>query len=61
MFVIDKKGVLVYQGAIDDDPGQNKEEPVNFVEVAVTAALEGSTLAVSHHPQYGCSVKYAKK
>lgn len=61
MFVIDKKGVLIYHGAIDDDPSQDKENPVNFVEAAVTSALEGSTVQVAHHPQYGCSVKYAKK
>jgi len=61
MFVIDKNGVLVYQGSIDDDPAGNKEHPTNFVEAAVTAVLEGSTVQVDHHPQYGCSVKYAGK
>jgi len=61
MFVIDKEGVLVYAGAIDDDREGSKDNPRNFVEAAVTAALEGSTVEVSHFPQYGCSVKYASK
>lgn len=61
MFVIDKEGVLVYEGAIDDDPSGSKDEATNFVEAAVTAALAGEEIKVAHHPQYGCSVKYAKK
>lgn len=61
MFVIDKEGVLVYEGAIDDDPSGDKEDVTNFVADAVTAALAGEDVKVAHHPQYGCSVKYAKK
>lgn len=61
MFVIDKEGVLVYEGAIDDDPSGVKDDVTNFVADAVTAALAGEEVKVAHHPQYGCSVKYAKK
>ena len=60
MFVIDKKGVLRYAGAIDDDPDGSKEKTRNYVEEAVQALLSGSTVAVSSTKAYGCSVKYKK-
>jgi hypothetical protein len=62
MFVIDKEGVLVYAGAIDNNPpGKNADSPRNYVAEAVDAALNGSTVPVSSTKPYGCSVKYARK
>jgi len=61
MFVIDKKGVLAYDGAIDDNKLGDKEEPRNYVEEAVSALLEGTAVATSKTKPYGCSVKYKKK
>ncbi|HNQ23182.1 MAG TPA: thioredoxin family protein [Phycisphaerae bacterium] len=58
MFVIDRTGVLVYAGAIDDDPQGRKESPRNYVEEAVRALLNNSTVAVASTKPYGCSVKY---
>ena len=60
MFVIDKKGVLRYAGAIDDDPDGTKDNKRNYVEEVVEALLSGSTVAVSTTKAYGCSVKYKK-
>ena len=60
MFVIDKNGVLAYAGAIDDDAGGSKKTRQNYVEQAVTASLNGSTVAVTKTKPYGCSVKYKK-
>jgi len=59
MMVIDAKGNLAYSGALNDDPYGDKEEGVrNFVEEAVTALLDGSTVARATTKPYGCSVKY---
>ena len=59
MFVIDAKGVLAYSGALDNSPYGNKEDGVrNYVAEAVTALLDGSTVARTTTKPYGCSVKY---
>jgi peroxiredoxin len=60
MFVIDKKGILVYSGAIDDDRAGDKDQTRNYVAEAVEAALTGSTVPTSQTRPYGCGVKYAK-
>lgn len=58
MFVIDQKGVLAYMGAMDDDPQGTNKEKKNYVEEAVNALLNGSTVATTTTQPYGCSVKY---
>ena len=59
MFVIDVNGVLAYAGAIDNTPETDDDAGVrNYVEEAVTALLEGSTVATAKTKPYGCSVKY---
>ena len=61
MFVIDKSGTLVYDGAIDNqpDPTHNPLTADNYVRDAVNDFLTGKTIAVSETKPYGCSVKYA--
>ena len=60
MFVIDKKGILRYHGAIDNSPlgGKKPEEAVNYVVNAVRQIVEGETVAPDYIKPYGCSVKY---
>jgi len=58
IFVIDQKGTLAYQGAVDDDPYGNKDNPRNYVEEAITALLNGSTVSTTTTKPVGCSVKY---
>jgi len=58
MFVIDAGGVLVYSGAMDDDPYGGGDHVENYVEKAVAALLEGKTVLKSTTKPYGCSVKY---
>lgn len=60
MFVINKEGVLVYKGAIDDDPRGRNKTRVNYVDQAVTLVLDGKAPAKGETTPYGCSVKYAK-
>jgi peroxiredoxin len=61
MYVIDQKGTLVYEGAIDDqpDPFHNPKTAHNYVSEAVDDVLTGKPIAVSQTKPYGCSVKYA--
>jgi peroxiredoxin len=60
MFVIDKTGTLVYDGAIDDraDPSHDPRKAHNYVRDAVTQTLAGEKVSVSQTKPYGCSVKY---
>ena len=60
MFVIDKKGILRYNGAIDDNSYGNKslDETTNYVVNAVKQITEGETVAPDKVKPYGCSVKY---
>lgn len=61
MFVIDKAGLVVYEGAIDDKP-TNKVEDVsgakNLVAAALTDVKAGRKVATPFATPYGCSVKY---
>jgi peroxiredoxin len=61
MFVIDKSGTLVYDGAIDNqpDPFHDPKAAHNYVREAVDDLIAGKPIAVSQTKPYGCSVKYA--
>ena len=60
MFIIDKSGILVYQGAIDDDPGGSKKgNALNYVNKALEEIQAGRAVTVSQTKPYGCSVKYS--
>jgi len=60
MFVIDKSGTLVYDGAIDDqpDPFHDPRKAHNYVRDAVDKTLAGEKVTVSQSKPYGCAVKY---
>lgn len=59
-FVIDKKGMQAYSGAIDNDPRNQKtgEDKVNYVRAALADLKAGKKVAKSDTKPYGCSVKY---
>jgi peroxiredoxin len=59
MYVIDDKGVLRFNGAIDDGNGGTKGK-TNFVVNAVKQIKAGETVAPAEPKPYGCSVKYKK-
>ena len=61
MYVINKNGILVYEGAIDNepDPTHNPLTADNYVRDAVNDLLAGKPIAVSETKPYGCGVKYA--
>jgi peroxiredoxin len=59
MFVIDARGSIAYQGAIDNSPrGKKKTGVVNYVEKALDELLAGEEVTKKDTMPYGCSVKY---
>ncbi|MGE4131499.1 MAG: thioredoxin family protein [Bdellovibrionales bacterium] len=61
MYVIDKAGNLVYQGAIDDRPSATQKSLAgaqNYVRMALNSLEKGEAIKNSSTPPYGCSVKY---
>ena len=61
MFVINKDGVLVYAGAIDDKSGTDPEEiktANNYVRAALADLKAGKPVAKASTNPYGCGVKY---
>jgi peroxiredoxin len=64
MFVIDKNGTLVYEGAIDDSRGGEpdpSQKVTNYVAIALDALDSGKQVATPHTKAWGCTVKYASK
>lgn len=53
MYVIDKSGTLVYEGAIDD------QKETNYVAAALDDLLAGRTVSKARTDAYGCAIKYA--
>lgn len=61
MYVIDKKGILVYAGAIDDKNSTDASDipsSKNYVKAALDELISGKTVTVAETKSYGCSVKY---
>ena len=60
MYVIDPQGLLVYRGALDNQPlGQGGgQAAVNYVENALADLEAGRPVALAETKPYGCSVKY---
>jgi peroxiredoxin len=63
MFVIDKKGAIVYNGAIDSAPMGKVIEgaaTINYVDQALAALTSGQKVTTPATAPYGCSVKYGR-
>lgn len=62
MRVIDAKGELRYEGAIDDRPTADPASlkgATNYVRAALAQVKAGRPVATPYAKPYGCSVKYA--
>jgi alkyl hydroperoxide reductase subunit AhpC len=62
MFVIDPKGIVRYNGAIDNQPSADAatlKGARNFVMAALNEARAGKRVSVPVTQPYGCGVKYA--
>jgi len=63
MFVIDKDGMVAYNGAIDSAPMGKVTEGatmVNYVDQALAALTTGKEVPTPVTAPYGCSVKYGR-
>jgi peroxiredoxin len=61
MYIVDPAGTLVYNGAIDDKPTQDKADipgARNHVLAALSELKAGKAVSVPTSRPYGCSVKY---
>ena len=61
MVVINPDGVLLYNGAIDDQPSaraSSLEGAHNYLAAALDEAMSGRDVTVKTSKPYGCSVKY---
>jgi Redoxin len=61
MFVIDPAGMLVYMGAIDDQPTANHASVKmarNYVREALDAVGQRRPVAMAATRPYGCTIKY---
>lgn len=61
LFIVDAKGELAYQGAIDSDDSAKQEAiagATNYVAQALDELLAGKAVSEPETQPYGCSVKY---
>ncbi len=61
MFVVDKKGNLIYMGGIDDKASADSEDiktSKNYVASALDESMGGKPVSAPSSRPYGCSVKY---
>jgi hypothetical protein len=62
MYVVDKAGLLVYAGAIDDRPTSRRTDVQganNYVRAALASVAAGQPVKTPVTRAYGCTVKYA--
>ncbi|UTW53917.1 redoxin domain-containing protein [Kordiimonas sp. SCSIO 12610] len=62
MFLIDEKGIVQYQGAIDDRPSARPASlkgATNYVKAAWDSLKAGNDIEAVNTKPYGCSVKYS--
>jgi len=55
-FVIDRDGLLRYQGAVDNITFRTREATHFFIQEAVEALLEGRLPELGETPAYGCTI-----
>ena len=61
MYVINRRGRIVYEGAIDNSPlgkASGGKEVINYVDKALEELTTGRRVSMAKTEPYGCSVKY---
>ena len=64
IIIVDKEGVVAYNGAIDSAPmGKVKEgvQSISYVDQALAQLTSGQKVKTPATPPYGCSVKYGRR
>ncbi len=61
MYVIDTRGSIAYQGAIDNDQrGRKRRNVINYVDKALAELTGDKEVTTTDTMPYGCIVKYAQ-
>jgi peroxiredoxin len=61
MYVIDIRGSIAYQGAIDNDErGRKRQGVINYVDKALAELTGDKEVTTTDTMPYGCTVKYAR-
>ncbi len=58
IYIINPIGILIYQGAFDDNPEGDKAESINYIEMALDESLANKPISKPKIEPYGCLVKY---
>ena len=61
IFVVDKKGRVVYHGAFDDRKGPNDTGATNYLANALDSVLAGKAVSQPEVKAWGCGIKRVKK
>lgn len=60
-YIVNKKGQLVYQGAIDNKPSTDAQDikiSKNYVQLVLNELLAGKKVTINQTRPYGCGIKY---
>jgi peroxiredoxin len=63
IFIIDRRGNIVYEGAIDNSPSGKTpagDKLINYVDQALAELLAGKPVSTAKTKPYGCTVKYPR-
>ena len=55
-YLFDKKGILVYHGAIDDSPGDQQQVKRHHLQTAIDELVAGKEVTVKETRSVGCSI-----
>ena len=57
-FIVDKKGILAYEGAMDDENSADQLQSRNYVRDALDDLTAGVTVRQPETKPYGCGIEY---
>lgn len=57
VFLINKAGIIVYKGAIDDNPSEAENVKRQHLKIAIDEAVKGKAISVKESKSVGCSIK----
>jgi thioredoxin-related protein len=57
LFLLNKNGILVYKGAIDDSPADAKNVKIIHAKNAIESIAQGKAISVTETKSIGCTIK----
>lgn len=57
VFLINKAGIIVYKGAIDDNPSEAENVKRQHLKIAIDEVTNGKAISVKESKSVGCSIK----